>query len=122
MIRRLVGIVAGCALLVLALSAFVSVQNPKGSIVGTVVSERGVLIAAAVTVYKVNETEALTTTISGPEGRFAVLGLPNGNYYLKVNYIGYRPLNTSRITLTREAPFVDLGVVKMQPAVYATAE
>ena len=122
MIRRFIGIVAGCALLVLALNAFVNVQDPRGTIVGTVVNDRGPLTAAAVTVYEINDTAVVATAVTGPEGRFAVLGLRNGNYYLKINFIGYRAYNTSRIVLTREVAFVDLGVVKMQPMVFATAE
>jgi hypothetical protein len=122
MIRRLIGIVAGCVLLVLVASAFVSVQDPKGGIVGTVVNDRGPLIAAAITVHELNDTAVITTAVSGPEGRFAVLGLRNGNYYLKISYIGYQSYNTRRIVLSREAAFVDLGVLKLQPAVFAAAE
>ena len=85
-----------------ATAAMVRAQAPaataKGSLVGHVVDASGEPIAAATVGVKGPTAQV---TVSSPDGRFAMSGLPVGSYEVRVSQSGFAPV-TERVRVTRD--------------------
>jgi outer membrane receptor protein involved in Fe transport len=99
--------------------------SQTGSISGKVIdnSTGAGLEGAAVSVYNVNDS---TSVVSGAEtdagGNFTVSGVPIGQYYVSVNFIGYNTAVVRGINLTESNSAVSLGEIKLKSGETVTEE
>jgi hypothetical protein len=85
---------------------------------GAVIDSTGVpLIGANASVYKLPDS-IKTTEITDEKGRFAFRGLPSGDYYLKVNFIGYQHFGR-RITIEEDRPTM-MGRIILKETILST--
>ncbi|MFO7639022.1 MAG: TonB-dependent receptor [bacterium] len=73
---------------------------------------------ANIVVYRLRDSTQVNGTVSGPNGRFEVAGLPPGRYYVEVTFIGYRPRTVTDLELAPGAA-VDIGRIDLRQAVVA---
>ena len=66
----------------------------------------------SVALYPVADSLAVAGTISDTTGRFALSGLPTGDFILKTFYIGYKPL--AREVSIRRGQSLDLGTLLLE--------
>jgi hypothetical protein len=100
-----------------------------GRIAGSVSdTTRMPLSAAAVTLRNAADSALVTGVMTDKDGNFRIEGLAPGQYLLRVSLIGYKPRSSEMISLTPQAPTVDLGAIALETsvvqldAVEATAE
>jgi hypothetical protein len=71
-----------------------------GTLTGKVSDPSGGVLAGARVTARHIETGMTRNTVTGPEGRFLIAGLPAGNYEVRAEFTGFRPLVRSGVTLT----------------------
>lgn len=71
---------------------------------------------ANVTVHNSKDSTFITGSASGKNGELLIPNIPEGNYYVKVSFIGYDKTIVPNIAITPEKKEVSLGVVKINPA------
>lgn len=89
---------------------------PSGIIAGTVVdaSSGEAVPGTAVAVWRATDSTLVTGAIAKINGSFSIEGLRPGNYYLKINAIGYVPLVLPDVRITRSAVRADLGNIQLE--------
>ncbi len=92
-------------------------QMLQGKITGRVLDAetRQPLEAVAVAVYRMRDSSLVTGSITNPEGRFSIEGLPPGRFCLHVSFIGYKKLNVSGIILRPGSWEADVGDILLEP-------
>ena len=112
-------------IVILGASAFAEYPNP-GVIRGTVVdgTTNTPIEYANAGLYRVKDSSLVTGSVSGKGGEFFVPNVPDGNYYLKLSFIGYKNLYVSNLNVSKEKREFVLESKKLQPAgvVTGTAE
>jgi hypothetical protein len=111
--------------LILLAALNLSAQTFRGGIVGTVMDATGAAIAGAqVTVTNV-DTGLTRTTVTGPDGNYAVTELPLGHYKVSVSQPGFKTQTASgvRVEVSANARVdVKLSPGQVQETVNVTAE
>ncbi len=94
--------------------------NPNGlTLSGTVADSvtQAPLEYSTVLIYSKDTGEQSGGTITNTQGRFELNRLRPGNYYIKVDFIGYESKLIHDITLSPGKPVSDLGYIFLKPAV-----
>ncbi len=94
---------------------------PTGTISGTVVdADTGAPIpTASVAVWRVpradsgRDTTLVTGAITDDRGAFRIEGIPAGQYYVAVSFVGYASARAEDIRITAEARTADLGTIPL---------
>lgn len=60
-------------------------------------------------IYSTKDSSMVSGTVTGPEGRYAIAGLPFGQYYLELDFIGYAKIFVEGITLSPAEPRYRVG-------------
>ncbi len=104
-------------LIVLLLIISVSAQNASmsGRIVDAETSEY--IPFASVSVFDIGFNSLLDGTISDENGYFSIENAGLGEIQLVISFIGFIPDTLSGIVFTKESPTVNLGEIKLTPAV-----
>lgn len=102
---------------VLAGTAPVQAQNrPQGSISGTVIDAETneTIPAATVEVHASADSSLVTGAITRDDGSFLIEGIPLGDYYVRIGFVGYQPHYVSDVTFDRQRRERDLGTIALQ--------
>ena len=70
---------------------------------------------ATVAVWSLPDSSLVTGAVTDDAGRFVIDRLRPGRYYVKVTFVGFRPYLSEVLTLSRQAPSVDLGEIRLLP-------
>ena len=94
------------------------VPTAPGRVIGSVVATTSgeAIPTAAVTVFAVGDTSALTVVMSSRDGRFRIEGLPFGKYTLRISHVGYTSLKVAEFALTPQAATHNAGELKLEVA------
>lgn len=77
---------------------------------------------ATVSLYNLSDSSLVTGVISDNAGNFAINGIAKGNYYLKVSYMGYKPMIRNNVSLSDAAPEYIAGDIALEEDVKAIKE
>lgn len=69
-----------------------------------------------VALYSKKDSVLLTGTITNKQGEFSITPVKRGNYYLEINFIGFKKKTVSDIFVNKEQPVVDVGRQTLQPS------
>jgi hypothetical protein len=69
---------------------------------------------ANIVVYKVQDSNQVTGSITDPNGSFQVTNVPPGTYYLEVSFIGYATKNVNNIQITLAEPDAHVGMIALR--------
>ncbi len=96
----------------------VALPPAPGRIAGVVlVAESGQpLAAAAITVRSASDSAIVAGSLTTPNGRFRIEGLPFGRYLVHVSHLGYKSNALQPLTLTAESPARDIGTIRLDVA------
>ena len=70
---------------------------------------------ATVGLYRQSDSTLVNGIVTAPSGAFDLKGIPNGQYYLDVNFIGYVKKRIRNITITPQSAMVDMGHIPLHP-------
>ena len=85
----------------------------KGSIKDSTTA--GGIEYATVGLYRQIDSTLVNGIVTDPSGTFVLKGIPNGQFYLEVNFIGYIKKRIHNIMVTPQAASVDLGSIPLHP-------
>jgi outer membrane receptor protein involved in Fe transport len=104
--------------LLLSLFAVSALAQTEATVSGRMVDARTQmpLPFASVTVSSRATGAAVTGVLTDDDGRFVVAGLPEGQYVFNLEFLGYRPIDTT-VLVTARNPIYDLGAFDLQPNV-----
>jgi outer membrane receptor protein involved in Fe transport len=88
-----------------------SEANVTGTIVGTAVDQENdePLEFVSVAIYTTALESLVTGTISDVEGKFEIKGIPQGNYYLELSFIGYDNTKVEDIDINSGRTYIELN-------------
>lgn len=70
---------------------------------------------ATVGLYRQNDSTLVNGIVTDPSGQFTLKGIPNGQFYLDVNFIGYNKKRIHDISVTPQSAVVDMGPISLHP-------
>ena len=70
---------------------------------------------ATVGLYSQSDSTLVNGIVTDPSGEFVLKGIPNGVFYLDVNFIGYNKKRIHDITITPQSAMVDMGGISLHP-------
>ncbi len=68
---------------------------------------------ATVSLFKTGDSTLVTGSITATTGVFEIANVPIGNYYVKIDFIGYEANFLNNISISNEQPSKDLGEVAL---------
>ncbi|MBN1413574.1 MAG: TonB-dependent receptor [Bacteroidales bacterium] len=72
---------------------------------------------AIVSLYKQKDSSLVTGTITDGHGAFSLKELAYGMYYIEASFIGFDKFRLKKVLITPQKPTVDVGDLKIMPAV-----
>lgn len=93
------------------------IDTKKGSIKAIIMDGKNNIPIeyANVTVHNSTDSTFITGSASGKNGELFIPNLPEGNYFVKVSFIGYDKTIIPNIAITEDKKEVALGVIKINP-------
>lgn len=73
------------------------------------------MIGASAALYKIKDSTIVTGNTSNNKGIVQIQNVPNGFYYLKVTYIGYKPQIVNKIAIRQNKPDITLDTIFLLP-------
>ncbi len=94
-------------------AAVLSAQTRKGKITGIVIgkSSKAPIEYSTVALHNAGNAQVITGTTTNSQGRFVLDKITDGDYIVECSYIGCKPLQTSKLSVSKSTPTVDLGVL-----------
>ncbi len=94
-----------------------SATQGNGLVKGTIrdSTTSGGIEYATVGLYRQNDSTLVNGIITDPSGAFILKGIPDGQFYLDVNFIGYIKKRIHNITITPQSSMVDMGPIPLHP-------
>lgn len=68
---------------------------------------------ATVTLLSVSDSSVITGTTTDPDGTFELNKVEEGNYFIKISFIGFEDSYTEPFSLTRNQKTQDLGIISL---------
>lgn len=68
---------------------------------------------ATVSLLKISDSTIVTGGITSNTGVFEIVNVPEGNFYIKVEFIGYKAKFFNDISISNEQPIKDLGEISL---------
>jgi outer membrane receptor protein involved in Fe transport len=98
--------------------------DSKGAINGMLVDkEDGIPVGFSnVVLYSLQDSVMVTWTITDDKGNFQLTKVPEGNYNLVINFIGYEKLKIKYISISSNRPVVELGKIELNKDAIALAD
>jgi len=95
-----------------------SKENKYGLIKGKLIAAKSKepIEYASIALYNQYDSSLITGVISKPNGTFIISNIKKGSYYLRITFIGFERVNIDNITIDKEHPTHNLGLIKMKPA------
>ena len=89
-----------------------------GKIYGSVIDKQSEVPIeyANVILHRVKDSSLVTGGITDKKGRFVIDKVPPGNFYLKVQFIGYAPIIVPGIKINPRSPEYNAGVIQFSPS------
>jgi outer membrane receptor protein involved in Fe transport len=69
---------------------------------------------ANVILFNTQDSLMVTGTASGARGNFQIDKIPHGNYYLDIQFIGYKKKRVGHLEISPAKPVIDLGKILLQ--------
>lgn len=94
---------------------FGQTRGTQGIVVGQVV-DQGTKIGleyATVSVFSAIDSSLINGEVSDKKGQFTIKEIPEGSYFVKVNFIGYEPHYVDGVIISAEKSLFDLGEVTL---------
>src|SRR5574338_32342 len=116
------------SIIVIVLSVLTNAQHttpPAGKIIKGVVVDSvssSLLPYANITLHNNSDSTFITGASSGVDGEFVLNNLVDGDYYLKISFVGYNTKYISDIQLTKNKQQLDLGNIKLSKTAYELSE
>ena len=90
-------------------------DNNKGSIKAVLLdaSTKAPIEYANVTLHNAKDSSFVNGTVSGNKGEFKFTNLSDGQYYVKISYIGYEKKTIPDITVAQGKNYVTLGTITL---------
>ncbi|MBE0538892.1 MAG: TonB-dependent receptor [Ignavibacterium sp.] len=112
------------ALLSVGVNAQHSVPPADKIIKGVVIdsSSTSVLPYANITLHNNIDSAFITGASSGVNGEFVLNNISDGDYYLKISFVGYNTKFVPDIRLTKDKKQFDLGSIRLSKAAYELSE
>ena len=96
------------------------IQRPQnqnynsGAVTGTIVDMNGVpLQYASVNVKKVSDSTTVQYGITDADGKFVLDGIPFGQYFVEIQYVGYQRSSSQPFTISKENAVFKISKYKM---------
>ncbi len=92
-------------------------EIPGGKLTGALVDSANTkpLSYANVALYNSSDSTLITGVMTGDNGEFELNSIPDGNYYLIIQYIGYQTKVIKNIDVSRQDRKVELGKIQVEP-------
>ena len=91
-----------------------SQSHTSGAVTGTIVDAAGVpLQYASVNVKKVTDSTTVQYGITDADGKFTLDGIPFGQYFVEIQYVGYQKSTSAPFSITRENAVYRIQKYKM---------
>ncbi|MBA4406750.1 hypothetical protein C0389_05695 [bacterium] len=71
---------------------------------------------ASVTVHKSSDSSAVGGSATGKDGELLIPNIPEGEYYVKVSFIGYDKTIVPNVKISQAQKEISLGIIKVNPA------
>ena len=68
---------------------------------------------ANIIVFSPADSSMVSGGISGPDGKFHLKDIPYGEYYVTVDFIGYKKKIINNVVVSRENKHIDLGIINL---------
>lgn len=87
----------------------------KGSLLGTVVDKTTSkpVEFATISIFKLADSTLVTGSISSATGTFLVDKIPNGTFYVKIEFIGFEPTIINNVEFSDIKNEVNLGAINL---------
>ncbi|HAL83988.1 MAG TPA: TonB-dependent receptor [Mucilaginibacter sp.] len=97
---------------------YVGPNNDKGKISGSVTDSitKQPVDYATVSIYKQGSTSPFNGASTDPKGAFTIDGIPNGDYKITVEFLGYRRHTIAHVIISNNNKNVSLGTVLLAPS------
>ncbi len=104
----------------LAVSAQPSLSTTARNISGVVIDSASTtaLPFANITLHNKLDSSFVTGISSGTDGTFSLANISDGNYYLKVSFVGYNTKFVPGINISNNKPQVNLGKISLSKTAY----
>ena len=70
---------------------------------------------ASVTVHKSSDSTAVGGSATGKDGELLIPNIPEGEYYVKVSFIGYDKTIVPNVKISQSQKEISLGIIKVNP-------
>ena len=122
-LKILILVIALAAINIVVLSQPLRTDS-RGTINGLLIDkEDGLPVGFSnIVLYAAMDSALVTWTITDEKGAFQLIKVPDGNYNLVVNYIGYEKLKINNISISNNNPVVELGKIELSKDAVALAE
>ncbi|GAB3180039.1 TonB-dependent receptor [Telluribacter humicola] len=93
-------------------------QSTAGEITGRLLheqdGERQPVPFASVALFKTSDSSAVAGAITDEKGFFTITGIPDGNFYMLIQSLGFTTFRRENISISPGAPSVQLGTVMLK--------
>lgn len=104
-------------LFLLSTSIIIASPDSKAEIEGIIsdkISKKPVEYANII-LFNSTDSSMITGTISSEDGQFSISSVEKGNYYLKIDFLGYHPLYIPNIYIESRKQILDVGTIYLNP-------
>jgi outer membrane receptor protein involved in Fe transport len=100
--------------------AFTNKSNSEigqGTIHGQVIdhNSKSPMEYVSVVLYSATDSAVISGTITDPEGKFSLVKISEGNYYLEFNFIGFEKKRLNGINISKLTNKIELGDITLEP-------
>ncbi len=93
---------------------FSKLEPNKGLLIGRVVDRsKKAMPYTTVTLYKSSDSSVVTGTLTDTSGRFVLLNVPYGKYFLEVKFIGFRKKIIKDIVISGKKRVIRIGTIEL---------
>jgi len=93
-------------------------EEAKWQIKGNIIEDQTEVAVpyATVAIFNKRDSSLVTGTISDDNGQFIIDKLPQGDYYIKISFMGYKDYTINNLVLTKTNRSLDLGTIILIPS------
>jgi len=101
-----------------------SAADKKWQITGTIIEYQTeeLIPYATIALYHKSDNTLVTGAMSNDNGVFILVKIPQGDYFLKISFMGYKDYSIDSITLNESEQLLNIGKVFLEPNIDALTE